>query len=119
VNPIRRDGVSIVLSNRRLALMAGLWCVVALAVLAVPPDAFAGEIVEIGRNARREVVGTVGQLFLAAIAVAAFTLFWKRHYTEMAVTAIAGAVVAWVIFSPDAAAQQLKDIVSEILTVGH
>jgi hypothetical protein len=111
--------MSIVLWNRRLALLAGLLCVVACAALAMPPDAFAGEIVEIGRNARREVVGTVGQLFLAAIAVAAFVLFWKRHYTEMAVMAIAAAVVAWVIFSPDAAAQQLKSIVSEIFTVGR
>ena len=119
MNLTRRERVELRLRNRRLALVAGLSCVVALAVLAMPFDAFAGEIVEIGKNARKEIVGTIGQLFLAAMAVAAFMLFWKRHYTEMAVTAIAGAVVAWVIFSPDTAVEQLKDIASEIFTVGR
>lgn len=109
--------MSVSLPNRWPALLAGMLCAFALIALAVPVAASAGQIVEIGKNTRQEIVGTVGQLFTAMLACAAFWLFWKRHYTEMAVMAIAGAVVAWVVFSPDSAAQQLKGIVAELFTV--
>jgi hypothetical protein len=110
--------VSHALSTRRLAAAAGMMVIAALAVaMLIPVDALAGEIVSIGKNARNEVVGTVGQLFVAALVCVAVMLYWRRHYSELMVTAVVGAIVAWVVFSPDAVAHKLQDIAAEIFSV--
>jgi hypothetical protein len=110
--------VSGLLRDRRCVLLAATLALAAAFALLVPVEVFAGQVEQIGRNAREEVVGTVGQLFITALVCMAVWLFWKRHYTEVMVTAVAAALVAWVVFSPDAVAEQLKDIVAEIFNVG-
>jgi hypothetical protein len=107
--------VSISLSHRQIAGLIGAGVVVALLVtLGVPADALAGRLEEIGRNARQEITGTVGQVFLAALACAVVFLWWKRLYGELVVTGVVGAFVSWVVFSPDGVADTLRGIANDI-----
>jgi hypothetical protein len=107
-----------VFRNRGFVLVVSALALAVGFALLVPTEVFAGQIEQIGRNAREEVVGTVGQLFITALVCMALWLFWKRHYTEVMVTAVAAALVAWVVFSPDSVAQKLQSIVAEIFNVG-
>lgn len=108
--------MSVSLSRRRqLAMLVGAGVVVTLLVaLGVPADALAGRLEEIGRNAKQEVTGTVGQIFLAALACSVVYLWWKRLYGELMVTGLVGAFVAWVVFSPDGVAAVLRGIANDI-----
>ena len=108
--------MSVSLSRRRqLAMLVGAGVVITLLVaLGVPADALAGRLEEIGRNAKQEVTGTVGQIFLAALACTVVFLWWKRLYGELMVTGLVGAFVAWVVFSPDSVSNTLRGIASDI-----
>jgi hypothetical protein len=106
--------MSISLSRRHLVSIVGAGVVVALLVaLGVPADAFAGRLQEIGRNAKQEITGTVGQIFLAALACTVVFLWWKRLYGELMVTGLIGTFVAWVVFSPDGVSSTLRGIAND------
>jgi hypothetical protein len=112
---MKGESMSIALSRRELAVLLGGCVFVALVVaLGVPIDAYAGRLQEIGKNAKQEITGTVGQIFLAALACTVVFLWWKRLYGELMVTGLVGAFVAWVVFSPDGVSSTLRGIANDI-----
>jgi hypothetical protein len=106
--------VSVWLSRRQIAGLVVVAGVVGLLVaFGLPADAAAGQLQQIGKNARQEVTGTVGQLFLAGLACIAVFLWWKRLYGELMVTCLAAAVVAWVVFSSEGVANVLRGVAKD------